>query len=1216
MEHPLFEKLATVRRRARGALLLFGLSTMVASVLLVAVLCGLLDYLFRFQGHAIRLLLSAVVLGVFAWTAWEFLLKGVFFPLGDLQVAQRIQKRYPRLAEKLASTVEFLRQPENDPEAGSAALRRAVISQTAAELENLDLSKVVDPRRAVRAATIAAVVCLVTAAIAVMNLEATSTAATRLLLPLGNHAWPRTTYLRFVEKVDRVARGQPLEFRVVDERGRLPHEVRFLTKYEDPDLGEVIDEQVMQPTGKRQMFVRKEVVTQSFYYKAVGGDDHSMAWQHVEVVDPPEITALSVKLTPKPYTGLAEAASDPHIRALVGTRVKVQGTAGKELQSVLFRMEGQPDRAAKIESSETGERTVFSTEFVVEQTGRYWFRLEDNEGFIGGDDRRYEIRALPDEAPTVIIEEPSTNLPVTASAVVPLVVVARDDLVIRDVALHFSRSEPQQAPEQSIPLVPVPTGKLAPTAEEVSTAQAAGGDSRRIEYRWDLSKLDPPLVPGTEVIFHVAASDYQPMTGKSPSRRLSIVTPEQLADRIANRQNIILSEMRRLLKLEEESRRQTKDLEIQIKQVGRFSKQDHDRLQSAELAQRQVTRGLTSREEGVQALIDELLADLRNNRIDDPDIESRMTTLRQKLDALGEQELPAITRELTSTLKLAQTEFDEAGENEPAGPSPHRDKIRDSLQTAGVNQDQVIQSLEQMLEDLSQWDDARRFRNELRHLQTDQNDLADETAKLVNETLTKTMDELDPQQKARLRQNSARQKDLARQLSHILRGMEEAANRLQGEQPRLSEFLQDALSEARQQALGGRMRTAANQVEQNQVSQGARAQKEIAQDLRDLLDTLANQPEKNLAQLVRKLREAEKQLQRIQDEQKRLARKLDEAARNPNEQQRKRELKRLREQQEQLRQEAERFARKLKRLQAEQASQSVAQAGEKMQGAGNEAGGGQGGEAAEQAQQAQKDLEEAAQQLARRRAQAEAELAFEELTKTKDQLIALREQQQNALDETKGVNDRRAPDEGLSNAQQATVRNLAAEQQRLHDETQGIARKLAGAEVFSLALKGAAAEMQHAADLLEEQKTNKPTKLAQANALRRVDQLLEALKQDEQEADPQQANTGQGPGAGQRPPGDAVPMIAQLKLLKLLQQEINMRTQMLEEQLGAKDKLSEDENREYNRLSREQGMLADLVQNLTKTMDQRPEENLDDFLPKEKPEPTQPPAEKPAEDQQ
>jgi hypothetical protein len=411
--------------------------------------------------------------------------------------------------------------------------------------------------------------------------------------------------------------------------------------------------------------------------------------------------------------------------------------------------------------------------------------------------------------------------------------------------------------------------------------------------------------------------------------------------------------------------------------------------------------------------------------------------------------------------------------------------------------------------------------------------------------------------------------------------------------------ISDALHQARQQGIGGKMREAGRNVGQNQVGQAAQRQKQVGDDLKEMLDILATRTAHELARLVEKLREAERDLDDLRARQEGLRKKMEEAAKNPDEEKRREELQRLSREQRKLQEEAERFARKLQRLQAEQAGRSAARAGAKMGQAGQEGEQGDAGQAGEAAAQAEKDLDEAQQQLAQRRKQAEVDLALEQLAKIEDALHSLHDRQQEVINETLRLEQIRQTEGKWTRGQALSVRNLARQEEALKDEADSLAEKLKAAQVFHLALKGACGEMQRAGELLDERETGLPTQKAEQNALRRLAQLLESLKPDKPEPGEQQQSGDQQGDPGNQQPGDGIPSLAQLKMLKLMQQDINERTLVLQE--AANRQLTPDEQREYTALGEEQTALADLVLNLSKP-EESPEdspENVPDLKPED-----------------
>src|SRR5262245_43012484 len=127
MSHPLQQQVENVFRRARRLMLLTGLAWAGAVALLVAVAFGLADYLFHFRDPGVRLICSLAVMAAVLWSAWRWVLPVVRFRWSPVRVAQQIERSFPELQGRLASSIDFLGQAVDDPTAGSSQLRRVVV---------------------------------------------------------------------------------------------------------------------------------------------------------------------------------------------------------------------------------------------------------------------------------------------------------------------------------------------------------------------------------------------------------------------------------------------------------------------------------------------------------------------------------------------------------------------------------------------------------------------------------------------------------------------------------------------------------------------------------------------------------------------------------------------------------------------------------------------------------------------------------------------------------------------------------------------------------------------------------------------------------------------------------------------------------------------------------------------------------------------------------
>ena len=151
MPHPLESKLALLRRRARELVLAKAAARALLLVLLVATILGLADALIHIQDRGLRAIFSLGLLTAFAVGVRGIVLAVRTSRYSDVQVAQQVERRFPSLRGRLASAVEFLQEREDDPLAGSAQLRRAVVLDVAPKAAALDLRSTLDYHPARRA---------------------------------------------------------------------------------------------------------------------------------------------------------------------------------------------------------------------------------------------------------------------------------------------------------------------------------------------------------------------------------------------------------------------------------------------------------------------------------------------------------------------------------------------------------------------------------------------------------------------------------------------------------------------------------------------------------------------------------------------------------------------------------------------------------------------------------------------------------------------------------------------------------------------------------------------------------------------------------------------------------------------------------------------------------------------------------------------------------
>jgi hypothetical protein len=1204
MPHPLTVRINALRRKSRTLLLVHGASCALAVGLTLAVVAALGDYLLRYEEPGIRWASTICVAAVLGWAVWRYWLPAVRFPLSDIFLARQIERKFPELHERLAGAVAFLNEPAEAPGAGSAQLRRTVIHETTEDALRLPTFDILRSRPVWLAFGTALVVVAATAALGVAHQEAARIAAARLLKPWGDDAWPQTNRLKFVDPARRIAYGHRFLAEVVDESGQeLAGDVVLLTRRLDDDSP--IERTVMRFEGGSWSAERAKV-THDFAYRAVGGDDRSMPWRELKVVEPPLVQEIQWEATypayvdwkpldtgPRPGDQNVLASSFP-----AGIVLEARGRTNKPLKSATLQLDGDEKLAATLSDDRLGFSLAVESGNAWKplRSSTYRWELVGDDGFTGGDELRRELVVEADAPPWVKLplpqatpEDPRGDIVVTPQAVVKVQIQAGDAFTVRpgtalrEVVLRYNRSDRSAEGDQNLPVHAGPAKLEPPIAPAPATLRDE--ETRTFDYAWELKPLELP--PGTIVTLFAAASDYLPQERTSESRRLRIVGPEEFLERMNDRQRALHAELNKLRTKQATAQERTSNVEREAAAPPRDDKAAEEQrraLADALDLQRDVAAGLglsrkpeqtndpkSKQAEGVKGRIESMLADMRDNRIDNREVESRLADMAAELTTAEQDAKPhEIADRVAEALKA------------DARDDKQRQEAQNALRQADEGQQKMLAALDAMLENLSQWDDYGKFHEELSRVKRDQEQLAAETTEQLRKQLTnegkptETTEERQAAAAGKREELAERQAAAARKFEQLQQDMRR--NLQVGQQQSGAEALERALKAAEQSNPAADMRDAGQMLRGDQLGKAPEKQQAALEKLGEVMKALNTQKLDELNRLVSKLKAAESELDKLAKEQRGLQKKFKDAQQMPEGQQKKQELQKLAREQRDVQKRTEQMAEQLKRLKAQRSAGRTSQGGQKMSGAGKAGEQGDADTAEDNADAAARDLENAQQELAEERKQAEQDLAREASAKLQDDLKAFIARQQRVVDEIKRYEALRQAGT-LTRGAQIGILDLAEEQAGLEKETRDTAERLGSAAAFKLALEGAAAEMELTAQSLRERKTDGRTQRTAENAIRRYQHLLDALKPRKGSG---KGEGGQGGGGGQGQGGqqgggsDMPTSLAELVLIKIMQEDVNARTRQLDGE-RKRQGLAPEESAELRRLGEEQGKLADLL---------------------------------------
>ena len=542
---------------------------------------------------------------------------------------------------------------------------------------------------------------------------------------------------------------------------------------------------------------------------------------------------------------------------------------------------------------------------------------------------------------------------------------------------------------------------------------------------------------------------------------------------------------------------------------------------------------------------------------------------------------------------------------EPQSTSPAEKALKAALADAQSQQTRALETLTELQESLSEWRDRRDTNKDLNSVMSEQEKVQQEAAELAQQTQSKSPAELTPQERAELNKLAAKQRRVADQVDQFRKQLDKTAESLKKNDPDTAEKLNAVEQELQQQSTASDLQQAADHIAENQMGAAAAIQQNAMGELQEIERMMKRQPDQDTEQALKRTQESLEEFQQLRTEQENLADQFQQMNPQEDSQEAQQQREELLGKQEELEERMAKAERKLEQLRLRGAADAAHRARKRLNEMMKNIQEAQDGEDLQEAMdeamdEALDDLEQVEQELVLEKRIAQDRLAFEQLEKIADQLKSMRSRHENVLNETERLADALRDRESFSRGQLKTLKDMAETERSLQFEAERMAQGMTTAEVFSLVLKRLGRSLKLAADSLEERNTSAETQTLERDAIQKIDLLLAVLKQEQKKQGEQpeppekrenlasepEEQPDQKPENAQ-PPSDLLPQLAQIKLLKSLQEEYLERTQRLDTFRDHQGNLPQSMLAEKLELAREQAELADLTRNLISNTQQR-----------------------------
>ncbi len=888
---PVRTRLLSLRARARWMLIVAGVSVLICAAIAAALSAGLLDYIVRLPSWMRTFMLLAgvvaLVVGVRRWV-----MPGVRFNPALTEVALRVEQsdagRAAGLKGVLASGLELSEvEGESEQTSGMAA---HVVDEAVARFAGVrSASAVLSPVR-VRHSLLTLSACIfATAAIGLVSgVEHFSVGIRRVLTPWANVQWPKRTGVAdaMVQSVHPLGSALPLraavvrtdqrtgqtrvaaKYRVITDAGSTPVTRVLLTGQgrtigltsgeTGPATGELF-ERLIEPSSLAPGVQASSDHPAELEYWFETDDDRTEA-RRIKLVPPPAIAAASITITPPAYVGTAGGAgtfargssdlgpgNDQRAvvgPALVGSDIELT----LKLNKVVPTPEGSPENAhARVDWLSAAIPGVeWGPDFEVAFDGPTWtlkwkaatsvrlpVRPIDQFGLRAVDEAAYSIDVVEDRSPTAAVIDPREDESVLPTAVVELQGEGRDDVGVVSVELSRQMARPAKG---SIGAAPEANG------DSVSlTKTAAEGEIRTqatIAFSLDLSKLEPVPKPGEEVWITALAADNFALgearheAVRSSPRKLRIIKEEELIEQIRAE----LSGVRRTaIRLHEEQGELKRAVER-----GKVSPEDESRQQG-------LTQRISTQDEAVQRL-----------------------SKRAERNRLSDEGLTGMLQDLSDLFQGAAKDSEqaagqmEAAKNAERPEGEHETQLKpEQSESIAKTQESVRDQLERVAKALDQGEDSWLASRNLQRVIQQQKDLKAQTQRLGDQTMGKRPEDLTPQERAELTETAERQQRLSEQTHQAIDQLEQRAKQLEKADAAQAEGMKQAAERGRQEQVPEKMQEAARNAEKNQTSEATRQQEEAIQSMEQMAQDMQDAQRKRDARLSRTLADLLQSLERL-----------------------------------------------------------------------------------------------------------------------------------------------------------------------------------------------------------------------------------------------------------------------------------------------------------------------------------------------------------------
>ena len=805
---------------------------------------GLFDYIFRLPS-SIRIALLilgivALILGIFRRLAPAMRFKPRLSTIA-LHVEHSKVGATNHLTDVLASGVALADQPTQADEPDSIAwLRRAAAEDADRRLSDARLGALVNTTTLRHNAAGLLLALAVTITLGLLAPTISATAAKRALTPWSDAAWPKRTEIADATIPEPHALGSSLPLRALVTRtnrplGDTPVEVvyRIVNQgvaspfHSEPMAAQEVFE--AGPDGSHGEAYERLIEpiiseadddnppTLEYFFRT---PDDRTPTQQIALIEPPRVLKITANISPPAYAptggqitpwvaGTVDLGNGQDARAIVGPvlagsqmTLDIQLSKPASLAQDPFMDQGHPPKDLALADQGQAWRLTWTAN----KQDRLKFRLRDRFGIESSDDAIVRLETIDDRSPSAAVTVPERDEAVLATAIVEIVGEARDDVGLDWVALE---SQLARVPDSAKPS-PGAMPELVGEPRELIRSETT--DLRHtVESTLDLSTLD--LTVGDELLITAATADVFALptadstdqthgTVRSAPRHLQIISQNEFTEQILAE----LGGLRRsAVKLDEQQSSLLEQLRSD-RQAGHAPKPSLAREQAA------LTDALDRMGETAERL-----------------------TERIARNGLADRSLDDLLGGAKNTIERAADHSESAANTMTESAEQSDDK---AAEQAEKSQQDVRRALEDLAMLLDRGEDSWAVRKSLENLLNDQQELAEQTQSIGEQTVGRLTSQLTNDEMTELDRIAQRQLELAERSGKLLDELDQRSDEMVERDPGEASAMRVAARRGREQGIKQSLEQAAQNVQRNNTAKAGQSQQDAMDQLEKMLNDL------------------------------------------------------------------------------------------------------------------------------------------------------------------------------------------------------------------------------------------------------------------------------------------------------------------------------------------------------------------------------------------